>query len=203
MADAPRPSPGWRLVLASSSPRRAELLARLGLHPAIRPAQVDETPLADELPEDLVARLATAKARTVCRGDDAEVVLAADTTVALGRTALGKPRDDAEAAGMLRQLSGRTHEVHTAVTVRRGDAESAALATTAVTFRQLTDGEVAWYLATGEPRGKAGAYALQGAGAALVATMTGCDTTVIGLPLATTVELLRAVGAEVLTHPSG
>lgn len=192
----------WRLVLASASPRRAELLARLALVPEIRPTDIDETPRVGESPESLVVRLAATKARVASRGDDAEVVLAADTTVALDGVALGKPRDDADAAAMLRRLSGRTHVVHTAVAVRRGDTEVAALATTEVTFRALSDTEVAWYVATGEPRDKAGAYALQGAGAVLVATITGADTTVIGLPLTTTVELLRRVGAEVLPAPA-
>ncbi len=192
----------WRLVLASASPRRAELLARLDLAPQIRPADIDETPQVGEAPPQLVARLAAAKARAASRGDDAEIVLAADTTVALDGVALGKPHDEADAAAMLRRLSGRTHAVHTAVAVRRGDTEVAAMATTEVTFRALSDTEVAWYVATGEPRDKAGAYALQGAGAALVATISGADTTVIGLPLTTTVELLGRVGVEVLRAPA-
>ena len=198
LATDQRDTDSWRLVLASASPRRAELLARLGLHPDVRPAEVDETPLPGERPEALVTRLATTKARAVSLGDH-EVVLAADTTVALEDVALGKPRDDAEAATMLQQLSGRTHQVHTAVAVRRDGHEVAALATTEVTFRQLSAGEVAWYLATGEPHDKAGAYALQGAGAALVTAIDGADTTVIGLPLATTVQLLRQIGVEVLS----
>ena len=188
----------WRLVLASASPRRAELLARLGLHPDIRPVEVDETPLPGERPEALVTRLAATKARAARQGEH-EVVLAADTTVALEGVALGKPRDDAEAATMLQQLSGRTHQVHTAVAVRRDGHEAAALATTEVTFRHLSAEEVAWYLATREPHDKAGAYALQGAGAALVTAIDGADTTVIGLPLATTVLLLRRVGVDVLS----
>lgn len=188
----------WQLVLASASPRRAALLARLGLAPQIRPAEVDETPHAGERPEPMVQRLAAAKVRAASRDDDREVVLAADTTVALDGAALGKPGDDREATAMLRRLSGRTHTVCTAVAVRRRDTEVAALAATEVTFRTLTDDEIAWYVATGEPRDKAGAYALQGAGAALVADLSGADTTVIGLPLATTVQLLRQVDVDVL-----
>ena len=198
VADQRDTTAGPVLVLASASPRRAALLARLGLHPEIRPTEVDETPLPGERPEALVTRLAATKARAASLGDH-EVVLAADTTVALEGVALGKPRDDAEAADMLQRLSGRTHQVHTAVAVRRDGQEVAALATTEVTFRHLSAEEVAWYLATGEPHGKAGAYALQGAGAALVTAIDGADTTVIGLPLATTVQLLRTVGLEVLS----
>ena len=190
-----------RLVLASGSPRRADLLARLGLDPEIRPAAVDETPLAGEPPLALVIRLADAKARAVQDPTADEVVLAADTMVVLDGEALGKPRDDAEAAGMLRRLSGRTHEVLTALAVIRGERRHATTVTTGVRFRALTDTEVAWYLATGEPRDKAGAYALQGAGAALVDHLDGSDTNVIGLPLAATVQLLRRAGLEVLAPP--
>lgn len=195
---APPTATGWELVLASASPRRAALLARLGLAPEIRPTDVDETPHAGEHPEAMVQRLATDKVRAASRNDDREVVLAADTTVALDGVALGKPRDDHEAATMLRHLSGRTHTVHTAVVVRRGDTEVAASAATQVTFRALTDREIAWYVATGEPRDKAGAYALQGAGAVLVAAIAGSDTAVIGLPLSATAMLLQQVGADVL-----
>ena len=190
-----------RLVLASGSPRRADLLARLGLDPEIRPAAVDETPLAGEPPLALVIRLADAKARAVQDPTADEVVLAADTMVVLDDEALGKPRDDAEAAGMLRRLSGRTHEVLTALAVIRGQRRHATTVTTGVRFRPLTDTEVAWYLATGEPRDKAGAYALQGAGAALVDHLDGSDTNVIGLPLAATVQLLRRAGLDVLAPP--
>jgi septum formation protein len=190
-----------RLVLASGSPRRAELLARLGLTPEIRPAAVDETPLPGEPAPDLVVRLAAAKARAVHDPNADEVVLAADTMVVLDGAALGKPDDDAEAAAMLRRLSGRTHEVLTALAVHRGPRRHATTVTTRVRFRTLTDSEVAWYLATGEPRDKAGAYALQGAGAALVDHLEGSDTNVIGLPLAATVDLLRCAGVDVLAPP--
>ncbi len=188
-------------MLASGSPRRADLLARLGLDPEIRPAAVDETPLAGEPPLELVVRLADAKARAVQHPTADEAVLAADTIVVLDDQALGKPRDDAEAAAMLRRLSGRTHEVLTALAVHRGARHHRTTVTTQVRFRALTDTEVAWYLATGEPRDKAGAYALQGAGAALVDHLYGSDTNVIGLPLAATVQLLRRAGLDVLTPP--
>jgi septum formation protein len=185
------------LVLASASPRRAELLARLGLAPEVRPSHVDETVLPGEVPADTVVRLARAKAVAGRSGDD-EVVLAADTEVVLDGRVLGKPADRAEAAAMLRALAGRSHEVTTGLAVARGVQVEVDRVTTTVAFRPLTDAEIAWYLATGEPAGKAGGYALQGAGAALVARIDGSDTNVIGLPLAETVALLRRVGLDLL-----
>jgi septum formation protein len=194
--------PSLRLVLASASPRRRELLARLGLDPLIRPADIDETPRPGEDPHDLVVRLASAKAATSLARGDAEdgtdVVLAADTEVVLDGQVLGKPRDRDDAARILRRLAGRTHEVVTGVAVRRGGTARATRVTTEVRFRSLSDPEIAWYVATGEPDGKAGAYGLQGAGAALVERIDGSDTNVIGLPLAETITLLRQVGMDPL-----
>lgn len=198
-------------MLASGSPRRAALLARLGLSPQIRPPEVDERPREGEQPAALVARLAGSKARAVHRVGDREVVLAADTVVVLDGEPLGKPGNDAAAAEMLQRLSGRTHEVLTAVAVHTDGACHRATETTRVRFRPLTAEEVTWYLETGEPRDKAGAYGLQGAGAALVERVEGSDTNVIGLPLSTTVGLLRAAGLDVLrpdrrpgtAHPAG
>ncbi|MFO7777701.1 MAG: Maf family protein [Nitriliruptoraceae bacterium] len=199
------------LVLASGSPRRAALLARLGLRPQIRPPDIDERPLDGEHPSAVVARLAASKARAVHRAGAGEVVLAADTVVVLDGQLLGKPVDDGAATGMLQRLSGRTHEVLTAVAVHTDAACHRATETTRVRFRRLTAEEVHWYLDTGEPRDKAGAYGLQGAGAALVEGVDGSDTNVIGLPLSTTVGLLRAAGLDVLrpdpgsgtVHPAG
>lgn len=195
-ADAPVPP----LVLASGSPRRAELLARLGVRPEIRPADVDETPRAEETAEALVARLAGAKAAAGAAAGDGrdEIVLAADTVVVLDDRTLGKPRDRDHAAATLRELSGRTHEVTTGVAVVRGPVSTVTRVTTAVTFRALTAAEIAWYVGTGEPDDKAGSYGLQGAGAALVARIEGSDTNVIGLPLAETVALLREAGLDPL-----
>ncbi|MEX0835837.1 MAG: Maf family protein, partial [Nitriliruptor sp.] len=152
---------------------------------------------------DLVVRLASAKAAAAAaRGDGHdEVVLAADTEVIAEGRVLGKPRDRADAASMLRTLSGRTHEVVTGVAVVRGPVSAVTRVTTAVTFRPLSDAEVAWYIATGEPDDKAGAYGLQGAGAVLVERVDGSDTNVIGLPLAETVALLRDVGLDLLPGP--
>lgn len=193
---------GPALVLASSSPRRAELLARLGLTPEIRPTDVDETTRPDEAPADLVARLAGAKAADGAgRGAGDEVVLGADTVVVLDGRALGKPTDIEDARRMLTALAGRTHEVITGVAAVRGPISAVTRVTTRVTFRPLTDSEVAWYLATGEPHDKAGAYGLQGAGAVLVERVDGSDTNVIGLPLAETVALVREIGLDLLTCP--
>jgi septum formation protein len=196
------------LVLASASPRRRALLERLGLTPLVRPTDVDETPGPGESPTTLVLRLARAKAAAAAEATTAatsttdEVVLAADTEVVLDGCTLGKPTDPDDASAMLAMLSGRTHEVVTGVVVRRGSTVRETCVTTTVGFRTLSRDDVAWYVATGEPLGKAGAYALQGAGAVLVDRIEGSDTNVIGLPLPATVALLRAVGLDPLTTSS-
>jgi septum formation protein len=187
-----------RLVLASGSPRRAALLARLGWTPEVRPADLDETPAAGEDSTALVVRLARSKAQAVARGRADEVVLAADTEVVHDGRVLGKPADDVQAAAMLRALSGRTHHVLTGLAGVRGTTVRTDLVVTAVTFRALTATEVTWYLGTGEPSGKAGGYGLQGAGAALVERVDGSDTNVIGLPLTATIDLLRQLGLDLL-----
>lgn len=185
------------MVLASASPRRLVLLRRLGVEPMVRPADVDETPRPGEAPADLVERLAGAKARSV-QADPADLVVAADTVVAMGTRVLGKPRDVEDASRMLAELSGRDHHVLTGVAVRRGGRAHADVETTRVRFRLLDPHEIAWYVATGEPDDKAGAYGLQGAGAALVEGIDGSDTNVIGLPLALLVTLARRAGVDLL-----
>jgi septum formation protein len=184
------------VVLASGSPRRLELLRRLGLDPEVRVAAVDETPLTGETPAETVARLARAKAHAVEAGD--ALVVAADTEVVLDDTVLGKPADPAEATAMLRALSGRAHVVLTGVHVLAGDRESAAVEETVVCFRALSDEEIAAYVATGEPDDKAGGYGIQGAGGMFVERIEGSDTNVIGLPLATVVRLAGEVGVTLL-----
>ena len=209
-------SPGARLLLASASPRRRELLARLGLEFEVRVADLDETPLPGEDPRTYVARLAAAKASAVADAapEPNVVVVGADTAVVVDGHLLGKPADDADAARMLRLLSGRTHEVLTGVAVvERADgfddaaggtallpARSAAVdvAVTEVTFAELGDGDVAWYVASGEPADKAGAYAVQGRGAVFVTSIAGSPDNVIGLPLALTRRLLEAAGVAAL-----
>ena len=185
------------VVLASGSPRRLELLRRIGIEPAVRPADIDETPLAGECPAATVARLARTKARTVEHDAD-DLVIAADTEVVLRDGVLGKPADPDDAAAMLRSLSGRAHRVVTGVHVVCGGTEAAAVEETVVHLRELTDAEIDAYVATGEPFGKAGAYAVQGAGGMFVERIEGSDTNVVGLPLATVVRLAGEVGVTLL-----
>jgi septum formation protein len=182
-----------RLVLASGSPRRRELLVSLGLTFEVEAANVDEAVREGEAPRDYVLRVAREKGAAVARRRPDRLVLAADTTVALGAQILGKPADAAEAAELLRRLSGRRHAVFTAV-VLDGVARAERVVETAVSFRELSREEIAWYAGTGEPLDKAGAYAIQGAGGAFVRSIEGSASSVIGLPLAETVELLGQAG---------
>lgn len=182
-----------RLVLASRSPRRAELLRAAGIEFMVRAAEVDETPRAGEMPRDYVLRVAEEKARAVA-ADEGEVVLAADTTVVLGGEIMGKPRDAADAARMLRTLSGERHEVITGICLRRGDAVARDLASTAVWFTPLGDAEIADYVASGEPMDKAGAYGIQGLASRFIERIDGSYTNVVGLPVALTYRRLREFG---------
>jgi septum formation protein len=182
--------PPMTLTLASRSPRRRELLEQLGLRLEIRPADTDETPLPREPAGDYVRRVAREKARAVA----GETVLAADTTVVLDGVILGKPAGGDDARRMLRALSGRVHEVVTGVCARRAGREEVLAATTAVRFARLTEAQIAWYVATGEPLDKAGAYAVQGVGGAFVEDLRGSVSNVVGLPLAETVALLARLG---------
>jgi nucleoside triphosphate pyrophosphatase len=185
------------VVLASASSRRHELLTQIGVRFAVRIPDIDEAPGEGEDPVEYVRRLASAKANSVIATPD-ELVIAADTTVDVGSVILGKPLDDRDASSMLRRLSGRTHHVHTGVVVRLRDQEFVEVCTTAVTFVELDDSTVDWYVSTGEPMGKAGAYAIQGAGAALVSHVDGSVSNVIGLPLHIVVELAGFAGVELL-----
>lgn len=187
---SPLPLP---LLLASASPRRRELLDRVGLPLAVRAADVDETPTDGEDPRAYVARVAAAKAAAVT-GAPGQWVLAADTTVTIDGAILGKAESDAEARAMLQRLSGREHEVPTAFVLRCGDRVHAEIITATVRFITLENALIDEYVACGEWRGKAGAYALQGIGAALVAEVRGSVTTVIGLPLAEVLAALRQLG---------
>lgn len=194
---ATRPDGRPALVLASGSPRRQELLAGLGLRFSVRPADVDETPHPGEAAATLVARLAGAKAAAV--GHPGELVLAADTVVTCEGLVLGKPADADEAGAMLRRLSGRDHVVTTGVAARLvatdGTEQGATTTvTTRVSFVDIPTDELDWYVGTGEPLDKAGAYGLQGLGARFVRRIEGSPTNVIGLPLAETAELLADLG---------
>ena len=187
------------LVLASASPRRQELLRGIGLEFAVVPADVDESLLPGEKPVDYVERVAHDKALAVVAklgmGADGDVVVvAADTTVDVDGEILAKAEDDVDARRMLRLLSGRTHQVHTAVVVWRISGLQTVTVSTDVTFVDLDEATIGWYLATGEHRDKAGAYGMQGAAGALVERIDGSPTNVIGLPLAETVDLLRRSG---------
>jgi septum formation protein len=195
---------GVRLVVASASPRRSELLRLVGLDFDVIPAEIDESVLPGEIPADYVARLSVEKASVVAgRIGPEAIVVAADTTVDVDGQILEKPLDGADARRMLELLSGRTHLVHTAVTVlrtslsfgvgseRTGTGQgSTVVVETAVQFVELTPTMVEWYVTTGEPFGKAGGYAIQGAGGAFVRRLDGSVTNVIGLPLAETLELI-------------
>lgn len=189
-----------QLVLASASPRRQQFLRDLGLDFIVVVADVDESPLPSETPTGLAMRLAATKARAVSarlpHDGGARLVVAADTVVALGATLLGKPADDAEALSMLTLLRGRTHEVHTAVSVLDAvtGEQQTEVNTTQVAMRPYTDAEMATYVATGDPLDKAGGYAIQHPDFAPVTGLIGCLAGVIGLPLGDLCELLRPYG---------
>lgn len=186
-----------RLILGSGSPRRRELLAQLGLVPDdVRPPDIDETPARGELPRPYCQRMAREKAAAVEAAAD-EVVLCADTTVALGRRILGKPADGAEAARFLRLMAGRRHRVVTAVAVRLGDRIWERDVVTQVKMKMLAEDELAAYVASEDWRGKAGGYGIQGPAGAFIPWISGSFTAVVGLPLAETATLLRAAGYPV------
>ncbi|HEX8191447.1 MAG TPA: nucleoside triphosphate pyrophosphatase [Allosphingosinicella sp.] len=183
-----------RLVLASQSPRRLELLKRIGVVPdAVLPADIDETPLKGELPAPYVQRIAAGKAAAV--EAPGALVLAADTTVAVGRRILAKPEDEAEARAMLQLLSGRRHKVLTAVTLVNAAGKARhRLSTSIVSFKRFAPDELEAYLSSREWEGKAGAYGIQGRAEALVRSLSGSFSGVMGLPVYETRALLRAAG---------
>ena len=184
------------LVLASASPRRIELLAQVGIAPdRIVPADIDETPLKGETPPRLAERLARTKAGTVAVAEPEAFVLAADTVVAVGRRLLEKPADEAEARRFLTRLSGRIHRVFTGVALKAPGRDAAVrVVETRVALKPLSEDEITAYLATGDWRGKAGGYAIQGPAGAFVRRMVGSHPAVMGLPLYETVQLLRGAG---------
>ena len=185
------------LTLASGSPRRRELLGLLGVPFDVVSPDVDESVHDGEGPAGYVERVARQKAGAV---GDRDVVLAADTTVAIDGTILGKPADANDAAAVLRRLSGRTHEVFTAVAVTRDGRVVAAVERTFVTLAELSEADIAWYVGTGEPLDRAGSYAIQGAGGAFVTKVEGSVSNVVGLPLTLVIELLRSVGLDPLAR---
>ena len=192
-----------RLYLASRSPRRAELLQQLGLETIFMAADVDESPLPDEAPHNYVLRLARAKAETglatlQAQGGEALPLLAADTTVAIDGLILGKPEDDADARAMLLRMSGRWHEVHTGVAVASASGVHVRLSTTRVEMTTLDEATIQAYIATGEPRDKAGAYGIQGLASTFIRRIEGSYSGVMGLPVFETSELLKQAGISVL-----
>lgn len=186
-----------RLILASASPRRLDLLAQLGIIPdLVEPADVDETPLPAEPPRAYCARVTRAKV-DVFKSDTDDIVLAADTTVALGRRILGKPHNAKEAQNFLTLLSGRRHKVITAIAIRKGDQIWQRDIVSDVRLKRLSDQEIKAYLATGDWLGKAGGYAIQGPAAAFIPWMQGSYSAIMGLPLSETAQLLGAAGYPV------
>lgn len=186
-----------KLVLGSGSPRRKELLAQMGLVPdLIQPPDIDEDPRKGELPRPYALRLAQEKALAVPAGPE-DVVLCADTTVALGRRILGKPADAGEAAAFLTALGGRRHQVITAIAVRKGDRMLSRESLSTVKMKRLSDAELNAYLASGEWQGKAGGYGIQGLAGAFIPWISGSFTGIMGLPVAETAALLTAIGYPV------
>jgi septum formation protein len=193
-----------RLVLASQSPRRADLLRAAGFTFDVLVVDIDERIRPDEAPQCYVRRLAMEKtaaaSAAIARPTDDVCLLGADTAVVIDGNVLGKPRDDAEAAEMLRRLSGRWHQVMTGVSVRVGARETGRVEVTAVQFAALNAAQVAWYLESGEGRDKAGAYAIQGLASRFIPKIDGSYSNVVGLPVACVFELVEAMG---FLHPAG
>jgi septum formation protein len=184
-----------RVILASASPRRRELLTLIGIVHEVEPADIDESLLPGEKPAAHAERLARTKAHTIAERRPDAVVIAADTIVVVDGDVLGKPRDKAAAHAMLKRLSGRTHTVLTAIAVARAARTESAVESVDVTFRALSDAEIDSYIATGEPMDKAGAYGIQGYGATIVERVDGDYFSVMGLGLRRLVDLLDRVGA--------
>ncbi len=190
--------PGTALILASSSPRRRELLEAIGLDFDIRVADVDETRLHGESARDMVLRLAAAKA-TALPIAGASTVIGADTAVVLDGEIFGKPRDEADAVEMLTRLSGREHEVLTGVAVATSEAVQSAVSATTVRFRDIGTDEARRYWHSGEPCDKAGAYAIQGRGGLFVEAISGSYSGVVGLPVFETALLLQKAGIDTMS----
>lgn len=189
-----------QIILASASPRRKELLDQIRVTYIVNPVDLDETPRPNEAPLDYVRRLAAEKSAACVAQLGADLpVLAADTVVVLGDLIMGKPKDQNDALGMLRQLSGKTHQVYSAISLR-GREHGQAVSITDVSFRQLTECEIEAYWQSGEPVDKAGSYAIQGIASVFVESIRGSFSGVVGLPLFETAELLSKQGIEVFNE---
>lgn len=192
-----------KFILASASPRRRELLASIGLDFEVLPSHVPEVREEGEAPEEYVARLSRDKANALARAHPSRWVIAADTTVLLGDELLEKPADAEDAARMLGTIAGKTHIVYTGVTLQNleGAHHDTRVAESEVRMLPLSAQEIEWYVRTGEPLDKAGAYAVQGIGAMFIDSIHGSYTNVVGLPLATLFQMLRRAGLDPLTSP--
>jgi septum formation protein len=186
------------LVLASASPRRAQLLELLGLAFTVLPADVDEAPLEGEAPDSLAGRLALSKALAVAARRPGALVVAADTVVAVDGQLLGKPEDEEQNRAFTRLLAGRQHDVFTGHALILGAGQVSCVIRSGVTFRPLSEAEIAWYAATGEGRDKAGGYALQGRGGVLIEAVHGCWSNVVGLSLPNLVLAARELGVRLV-----
>ncbi len=193
---APRPDADVRVILASQSPRRRELLTLIGIDHEVRPADIDETVWPAEQPVPHCERLARTKAATLSALYPDALVIGSDTIVVIDGDILGKPTSPADAEHMLARLAGRTHTVFTAIAVAHDARTLSAVESVAVTFRPLDASQIATYVATGEPMDKAGAYGIQGYGATIVERIDGDYFAVMGLPLGRLVELVRALGVR-------
>mgnify|MGYP002631423846 FL=1 len=186
-----------KIILASRSPRRKDILEKLNLSFIIDPPDIDESPLKNESPINYVQRIAAAKADLVAQRHDHQcIVIAADTTVELNGEIFGQPRDLDDARLMIQKLSSKTHKVHTAISVRYNQEIANSVDTASVTMREVSSELLEWYIGTGESIGKAGAYAVQGHGAALVADLSGETDTVIGLPVGLLLGMLGNLGID-------
>jgi septum formation protein len=185
------------LRLASASPRRRQLLDLIGVPHLVSPADIDETPRECEIADDYVRRLAREKAEAIWAQYVDLPILAADTTVVVDGEILGKPESASDAYAMLSRLSGRIHEVHTGIALRHRNGTMVGISTSQVTFAEMSTGQIRAYWNSGEPQGKAGAYAIQGLGAVFIREVKGSYTGVMGLPLFETAELLRHAGIPV------
>jgi septum formation protein len=195
-----------RLILASASPRRAELLTDAGYTFEVHPVNVDERIKEGEAPEAFVQRLAeekSARAREELTAGDGYILLAADTAVVVGNRIFGKPRDVEDAARMLRRLSGRTHKVLTGISARSAALDLVHVETTTVSFVQLTEDQIAWYVASGEGRDKAGGYAIQGLAARFIPHIEGSHSNVVGLPIAAVDALIQRLSRPARLLASG
>ena len=191
-----------KVILASQSPRRLELLQQIGVCPEVHPAHIDETPLSDESPEDYVNRLARSKAESVAQHCTGSLVIGSDTSVVIDQQILGKPESRDHFFAMFKRLSGAKHQVMTAVAVTDGQQTRSEVVITQVSFYPINEGEIERYWLSGEPQDKAGGYGIQGLGALFVKEIQGSYSAVVGLPIAETSKILEKFGFSTWTQGS-